>query len=109
MNLRHLRELDTHESRSELLNALDKLKKNFILKHKKYTDVDTTSPRKGIEHYENYLMKLGCEIKYGPIKYKESPEFINISYSPFSIKWPNQWHIKVPVEIAERILVLGMP
>ena len=118
MNLRLLRELNTHESRTELITALDKLKWLFINKARDVSDKDK-KVLGGLPHatvvlsedgvWLDYLNELGIETKFGPMPYKDGPDFINISINVFEIKWPNQWHIKVPVDIAERILVLGMP
>jgi len=105
MNLRLLRELDTHESRTELITALDKLKWLLINKAREMCD-----------SFPDYLVKLGVESKCCIFPYEDGPDFINISINPYrmnivirGLKWPDRLHVKVPVEIAERLLVLGMP
>lgn len=114
--LRELRNLDTHESRTELIDLLDKLRWLFINKARDMCDAKDIARLTGASvaipdsgAWFDYLNELGIETKYGPLPYKDGPDFINISINVFKIKWPNQWHIKVPVEIAERLLVLGLP
>jgi hypothetical protein len=103
MNLRELRNMDTHESRTELIDLLDRLKRMF---KKKWEDLSS-------DKWIDYLKELDCECKFSDIPYKDGPEFINVMFYPnrdarFSRK-RYAWHIKVPVEIAERVLVLGLP
>lgn len=56
---------------------------------------------------QEYFKSLGCEVKCGTL-YEETKDHIVVSI-PSSPRWKPSWHIKVPVEIAERALVIGFP
>lgn len=65
------------------------------------------------EDWGDYLADLGCEYKISDIPYEDAPGFINIKFSS-SFFTDNSiqlkvFNIKVPVDIVERILVLGLP
>jgi len=97
--LLELREKDTHESRTQLINLLDRLKRMFKDKYKATNGAN----------WDNYLKQLDCEYKFSDMPYKDGPEFINLMfYTDRSIK-RCAWYIKIPVHIAEKLLVLGMP
>lgn len=54
-----------------------------------------------------YFKNLGCDVKIGS-PFEEDEEHINISV-PKLYTWKPDWQIKIPVELAERVLVLGFP
>lgn len=58
-------------------------------------------------HAPLYFERLGCEVKCG-IPYKETKDHIVVTISS-SLRWKPSWQIKVPVEIAEKALVIGFP
>lgn len=54
-----------------------------------------------------YFERLGCEVKRG-IGFKEDKDHIVVSIiEPRELR--AEWQIKVPVEIAEKALVIGFP
>jgi hypothetical protein len=60
-------------------------------------------------NWDSYLKELDCEYKFSDVPYKDGPEFINVMFYPDKIGKRYAWYIKVPVHIAEKLLVLGMP
>lgn len=61
------------------------------------------------ENWHDYFDKLEIETKYGAKPYEDRVDFVHISLNVFKINWPNKWHIKIPIETAKKILVLGLP
>lgn len=57
-----------------------------------------------LEYFEN----LGCEVKRG-IPYEESKDHMSITIFEPNYRYKPQWQIKVPIEIAEKALVIGFP
>jgi hypothetical protein len=105
MNLRDLRKkaLDeyryNHVQRREMWELLNKL--NKIVQDKFNKDYWACE----------YFEKFGCEIKRGDMPFKGDIDHIPLTAHvvDFGKARSHQYHINMPVEIAEKILVLGLP
>lgn len=62
-----------------------------------------------VENSPEYFERLGCEVKRGiGIGFKEDKDHIVVSIiEPRELR--AEWQIKVPIEIAEKALVIGFP
>ena len=53
-----------------------------------------------------YFRDLGCEVRYSHKRFEDKEGFVNLSLMSYGVAW---WHIRMSNEVAERILVLGLP
>ena len=56
---------------------------------------------------DDYFRGLGCEVKYSSGGFGKEDGFVSLSIMSYGKR--GFWHIKMSNEIAERILVLGLP
>lgn len=102
MNLKELRGCD---GCSELLYKL-----NNLFKDKWNSICVGVTPYSELCSRAEYFERLGCEVVFGPIEFRGSEDFVPVSFDLKKYK-ESSWrvHINVPIGLAEKVLVLGLP